>query len=132
MVKIGDFGLSRNVYTNDYYKVSRQSAIPVRWYPPESIQYRKFSIESDVYSLGIFFWEVWSLGKTPFWELNNPQVAECVVEGKRPNKPELCPASVFELMKACWAKSPTDRPTVGDLYEKLRRFQSESGEPVKQ
>lgn len=48
IVKIGDFGMSRDVYTSDYYKVGRQTVLPVRWMSPESLMYRKFTIESDV------------------------------------------------------------------------------------
>lgn len=42
-VKIGDFGLSRDIYASDYYRVQTRSPLPVRWLPPESILYGKYS-----------------------------------------------------------------------------------------
>ena len=33
-VKIGDFGMSRDVYSTDYYQVNEQALLPVRWYLP--------------------------------------------------------------------------------------------------
>ncbi|KAL1428542.1 hypothetical protein MTO96_002907 [Rhipicephalus appendiculatus] len=53
VVKIGDFGMSRDVYSTDYYRVGRHTMLPIRWMPPESILYRKFTVESDVWSFGV-------------------------------------------------------------------------------
>lgn len=47
VVKIGDFGMSREIHQSDYYKIGSQTVIPVRWMPPESIMYRRFTIDSD-------------------------------------------------------------------------------------
>jgi len=35
VVKIGDFGLARDVYRNDYYRKEGEGLLPVRWMPPE-------------------------------------------------------------------------------------------------
>ena len=34
-VKIGDFGMSQNLYHHDYYRVHGEVPLPVRWMPPE-------------------------------------------------------------------------------------------------
>ncbi len=48
MVKISDFGLSRELAKDDsYYKVSQASKLPVKWMALESLLYRKFSTYSD-------------------------------------------------------------------------------------
>lgn len=43
MVKISDFGLSRALADENYYKAERKGKWPLRWYAPESIWYAKFT-----------------------------------------------------------------------------------------
>ena len=47
--KLSDFGLARDVYEDDYYKVTSAAELPVKWMAPESLLYKKFSTASDVW-----------------------------------------------------------------------------------
>ena len=49
-VKVADFGLSRDVYHSDYYRLTHKQRLPVRWMPPESIFDRIYNEKSDVVS----------------------------------------------------------------------------------
>jgi hypothetical protein len=40
-VKISDFGLSRSVGGQDYYKAEKAGKWPIKWYAPECIYFRK-------------------------------------------------------------------------------------------
>uniref|UniRef100_A0A2K5URC1 Tyrosine-protein kinase receptor n=1 Tax=Macaca fascicularis TaxID=9541 RepID=A0A2K5URC1_MACFA len=75
VVKIGDFGMSRDIYSTDYYRVGGRTMLPIRWMPPESILYRKFTTESDVWSFGVVLWEIFTYGKQPWYQLSNTEVS---------------------------------------------------------
>ena len=49
MVKIADFGLTKNLYEKDYYTKGKSSkALPIRWMSLEAIHYSVFCTKSDV------------------------------------------------------------------------------------
>ena len=48
-VKIGDFGLARDIYKSDYYRKEGEGLLPVRWMSPEALVDGIFSVQSDVW-----------------------------------------------------------------------------------
>ena len=49
VVKIGDFGLARDIYKNDYYRKEGEGLLPVRWMSPESLMDGVFTTQSDIW-----------------------------------------------------------------------------------
>lgn len=49
VVKVGDFGLCRDIYENSFYQKVGAGKLPVRWMAPESLQSAYFSSRSDVW-----------------------------------------------------------------------------------
>uniref|UniRef100_UPI003AAEB6B7 protein-tyrosine kinase 2-beta-like n=1 Tax=Centroberyx gerrardi TaxID=166262 RepID=UPI003AAEB6B7 len=113
-VKLGDFGLSRYVEEEDYYKASL-SRLPIKWMAPESINFRRFTMASDVWMFGVCMWEVLSLGQQPFFWLENGQVINQLEMGVRLPKPQLSPPTLYSLLTHCWAYEPQRRPTFSQL-----------------
>lgn len=37
-VKIGDFGMARDIYYHEYYKPQGRRLMPIRWLSPESVK----------------------------------------------------------------------------------------------
>lgn len=64
--------------------------LPIRWMPPESILYRKFTTESDVWSFGVVLWEIFTYGKQPWYQLSNTEVSPAHRLGPAPRVPG-CP-----------------------------------------
>ena len=57
-----------------FVQVGGHTMLPIRWMPPESIMYRKFTTESDVWSFGVILWEIFTYGKQPWFQLANNEV----------------------------------------------------------
>ncbi|XP_072756889.1 proto-oncogene tyrosine-protein kinase ROS-like [Anoplolepis gracilipes] len=108
IVKIGDFGLTRDLYKNQYYR-TKGGLLPVRWMAPESLVGGIFTLQSDVWSFGVLMWEIMSLGEQPYPARDNLQVLEYVRSGGKLPKPLNCPPTLYELMQLCW-NTPNDRP----------------------
>lgn len=53
VVKVADFGLARYVL-DDQYTSSGGTKFPIKWAPPEVLNYTRFSSKSDVWAYGMF------------------------------------------------------------------------------
>lgn len=113
-VKLGDFGLSRYIEDEDYYKAS-VTRLPIKWMSPESINFRRFTTASDVWMFAVCMWEILSFGKQPFFWLENKDVIGVLEKGDRLPKPDLCPPVLYTLMTRCWDYDPSERPRFTEL-----------------
>ncbi|KAM4880598.1 high affinity nerve growth factor receptor [Sylvia borin] len=120
VVKIGDFGMSRDIYSTDYYRVGGRTMLPIRWMPPESILYRKFTTESDIWSFGVVLWEIFTYGKQPWYQLSNTEAIECITQGRELERPRTCPSEVYAIMQSCWHREPQQRQPIKEIHSRLQ------------
>nr|KAF6409819.1 FES proto-oncogene, tyrosine kinase [Rousettus aegyptiacus] len=120
ILKISDFGMSREEEDGIYAASGGLRQVPVKWTAPEALNYGRYSSESDVWSFGILLWETFSLGASPYPNLSNPQTRDFIEKGGRLPCPELCPDAVFRLMEQCWAYEPGQRPSFSTIYQELQ------------
>lgn len=73
VVKIGDFGMTRDIYETDYYRKGTKGLLPVRWMSPESLKDGVFTSSSDVFSYGVVLWEISTLASQPYQVKSRPQ-----------------------------------------------------------
>jgi len=125
-MKISDFGLSRDAYNSDYYRVQSKSLLPVRWMPPESILYGKFTTESDVWSFGVLLWEIYSFGLQPYYGYSNQEVIEMIRSRQLLPCPEDCPSRMYAFMVECWHEVPARRPQFAEIHARLRHWEGMS------
>jgi hypothetical protein len=106
-VKVADFGFAR---------IKEENATMTRcgtpcWTAPEIIRGDKYDERADVFSFGVVMWQVVTR-KEPFAGRNFMGVSLDVLEGKRPQIPNDCPAELRKVMKKCWHASAEKRPTM--------------------
>ncbi|XP_053561309.1 insulin receptor-related protein [Bombina bombina] len=119
-VKIGDFGMTRDIYETDYYRKGGKSLLPVRWMSPESLKDGIFTPHSDVWSFGVVLWEIATLAEQPYQGMANEQVLHFVMDNGILEKPENCPDRLHELMRWCWQKNPKQRPYFIEILESIK------------
>ena len=48
VVKVGDFGLARDVYSHLYYRANKHARVPIKWASPETLNDGLCNEKSDV------------------------------------------------------------------------------------
>ncbi|XP_028039142.1 tyrosine-protein kinase Btk29A [Bombyx mandarina] len=118
VVKVADFGLARYVL-DDQYTSSGGTKFPIKWAPPEVLNFTRFSSKSDVWAFGVLMWEVFTCGKVPYGRLTNSEVVDKVQRGQVLEKPKGCINEIYNVMRACWGHTPEERPSFRVLKEQL-------------
>nr|QAB35586.1 insulin receptor [Cyrtorhinus lividipennis] len=119
-VKIGDFGMTRDIYETEYYRKGSKGLLPVRWMAPESLKDGVFTSQSDAWSYGIVLYEMATLASQPYQGLSNEQVLRYVIDGGIMERPDNCPDKLFYVMKLCWKHKPASRPSFLDMVGMLQ------------
>lgn len=142
-VRIGDFGLARQIPEDkDYWKLDKAGRLPVKYMALESLTLKRFYIASDVWSFGVYMWEVMSYGAVPWVaeKIPNTEVKSAVRKGVRIGKAKMAllddegagadnTASGdnakfwnwwYTLMVQTWKADHKQRPTFPDILEILQ------------
>ncbi|CAG9816232.1 unnamed protein product [Phaedon cochleariae] len=119
VVKIADFGMSRDVYRSDYYRKGGKAMLPIKWMPPEAFLDGIFTSKTDVWSFGVLLWEIMSMGYMPYTGCANRDVMQLVTSGGRLDPPANCPGPIYGIMTQCWHPTPEQRPTFATILERM-------------
>lgn len=119
VVKLGDFGMTRPMFENDYYKFTRKGMLPVRWMSPESLALGVFTPASDVWAYGVLLYEIITFGSFPFQGYSNQQVLEIVKAGNTITIPSGVKPQLESLIKSCWNSDYKKRPQASEIVEFL-------------
>ncbi|KAK6311155.1 hypothetical protein J4Q44_G00192100 [Coregonus suidteri] len=129
-VKIGDFGMTRDIYETDYYRKGGKGLLPVRWMAPESLKDGVFTAHSDCWSFGVVLWEISTLAEQPYQGLSNEQVLKFVMDGGYLDRPDNCADRLHNLMSMCWQYNPKLRPSFQEIIEMLHEDLHQSFQEV--
>ncbi|XP_060591806.1 tyrosine-protein kinase transmembrane receptor Ror-like isoform X2 [Ruditapes philippinarum] len=122
IVKISDFGMSRDIYTCDYYKIGGSRMLPVRWMSPEAVKWGRFTTDSDIWAFGVVLWEIFSYGRQPYYGHTNEEVIKFLDEGILLQRPEECPSIVYHVMLQCWKLDPKERLAFDRIHKYLTEY----------
>ncbi|KAJ8034585.1 Ephrin type-A receptor 10 [Holothuria leucospilota] len=84
----------------------------------ETILQGEYTVLSDVWSVGIALWEIFSLGDEPFNGLNQEDIRRLIQRGYQLPPPASCSRQFHHVMLNCWVDS-TERPTLSRIRENL-------------
>ncbi|XP_072342288.1 tyrosine-protein kinase receptor TYRO3 isoform X1 [Scyliorhinus torazame] len=118
-VCVADFGLSRKLYSGDYYRQGSASKLPVKWIALESLADNVYTVHSDVWSFGVTMWEIATRGQTPYPGVENAEMYDYLIRGHRLKQPPDCFDEVYKLMHRCWHTDPKLRPSFQSLRASL-------------
>uniref|UniRef100_A0A671LE22 Tyrosine-protein kinase receptor TYRO3 n=1 Tax=Sinocyclocheilus anshuiensis TaxID=1608454 RepID=A0A671LE22_9TELE len=118
-VCVADFGLSKKIYSGDYYRQGSVSKLPVKWIALESLADNVYTTQSDVWAFGVTMWEIMTRGQTPYPGVENSEIYEYLIKGERLKQPPDCPADIYEIMHSCWSPVPKCRPSFQRLIDQL-------------
>ncbi|XP_066487568.1 tyrosine-protein kinase receptor TYRO3 [Tiliqua scincoides] len=118
-VCVADFGLSKKIYSGDYYRQGCASKLPVKWLALESLADNLYTTHSDVWAFGVTMWEIVTRGQTPYAGIENAEIYNYLISGNRLKQPPECLEDVYDLMCRCWHSEPKLRPSFGALKLQL-------------
>ncbi|XP_036301247.1 tyrosine-protein kinase receptor TYRO3 isoform X1 [Pipistrellus kuhlii] len=121
-VCVADFGLSRKIYSGDYYRQGCASKLPVKWLALESLADNLYTVHSDVWAFGVTMWEIMTRGQTPYAGIENAEIYNYLIGGNRLKQPPDCTEEVYELMYQCWSADPKQRPSFTCLRMELENI----------
>jgi serine/threonine protein kinase len=125
-IKITDFGLSRQIdTTKDYYRSAGCGKLPVRWMAPECLDDGMFTPASDVWSVAVCFWEIFTGATIPYTDLTNREVYDHVTSGGALPQPCLMPDHMYAMCCHCWELNADDRPAHAEIADDLEEITQE-------
>lgn len=103
-IKIIDSIGFRDLYPMDY-EMWNDQLLPIRWMCKEQLTNHKihYSLKTDVWSFGVFLWEICSHGKFPYQEFSNVHdIVDAIINDHYLQKPNNCPDIIHQLMLDTW------------------------------
>ena len=119
-VKIADFMMAHIATDED--TLEQTKLFYAKWTAPEAFLHNRYSIKSDVWSYGIFLWEVITYCRRPYPGMPNKEVPAKVEQGYRMCRPLGCPDPLYLIMRDCWKENPEERPTFEHLKHHMENY----------
>lgn len=90
-VKLADSSLSRDLFPGDYSCLGDSENRPVKWLALEVLQKKIFTEASDTWAFGVLMWELCTLARQPYQEIDDDEMEAFLRNGYRLAQPVNCP-----------------------------------------
>uniref|UniRef100_A0A3Q3JZA0 Receptor protein-tyrosine kinase n=1 Tax=Monopterus albus TaxID=43700 RepID=A0A3Q3JZA0_MONAL len=120
--QISDYGIADLLYPDDKKYFYNEVKTPIKWMALESILFRIYTHQSDVWSYGVTIWEMMSYGAEPYATMRPQEVPYLLEKGERLSQPQICTIDVYMVMVKCWMIDENVRPTFKELANEFTRM----------
>uniref|UniRef100_A0A8C3A3X6 Receptor protein-tyrosine kinase n=1 Tax=Cyclopterus lumpus TaxID=8103 RepID=A0A8C3A3X6_CYCLU len=120
--QISDYGIADLLYPDDKKYFYNEVKTPIKWMALESILFRRYTHQSDVWSYGVTVWEMMSNGAEPYTAMRPQDVPDLLEKGERLSQPQICTIDVYMVMVKCWMIDENVRPTFKELANEFTRM----------
>jgi serine/threonine protein kinase len=121
--KLSDFGMSKQKKYS--IQLEEDLKVPVRWISPESLRYGVYSEQSDIWSIGVMLFEIFTDGSIPYEAIkSNDEVRKMILK----NKVKLIdcihqhfgvPAAIVTMIDKCMQRDAHERITLPQLQKEI-------------
>jgi len=112
-IKLCDFGAAK------YVDKSFEFIGTKPYIPPEVLEGKPHTKKSDIYSLGITFFELSTTWYRMYENKTEDEILEKIKKGKRQAIPKDCPQEMATLIRKCWSQEPKKRPEAEKILPRL-------------
>ncbi|POG77710.1 kinase-like domain-containing protein, partial [Rhizophagus irregularis DAOM 181602=DAOM 197198] len=137
IIKLSDFGLSKRIESSSNIQSKLFGIIP--YVDPKrfsgqsknknSTQVFSLNEKSDIYSIGVLFWEI-SSGQPPFYskgeQYHDIDLALEISQGLREEPVPDTPEDLVEIYTECWNGEPDKRPNINQVVERLKEIMTKT------
>lgn len=108
--------LKKKIFISGLSKYALEDVKYARWTAIECFSNQVKHNPGVVWAYGVLLWEMFSMGGTPYHNLEmDSDVEDAVNSGQRLQQLNDMPDSVYEVMNSCWLADPEERPTFDEL-----------------
>ncbi|XP_038642460.1 receptor tyrosine-protein kinase erbB-4-like isoform X1 [Scyliorhinus canicula] len=121
-VQITDFGITNLLALDEKKYFFDEVKMPIKWMALESIHFRRYTHQSDVWSYGVTVWELMTFGNKPYEGIAVREIPGLLEKGERLPQPHICTVDVYMVMVKCWMIDEDSRPTFKELGAEFSRM----------
>lgn len=125
-VRLCGLGLASVQHRTGSFPTSRAARVPVKWQSPERLREPSVTEKSDVWSFGIFLYEMVTLGAPPYPDVDPAKFPKTLKKNYRMAKPQQCGERLYDVMTSCWQWEALNRPCFTNLLKQLQNFSAEA------